>query len=92
MCPWCERRIKTSALQLHHIDYEHCCVYTDLIKIPNPTPKRPNRVNKVPDCEKCYSKNPTAFSNCISRVVPVHNLCNMEIEIKRVALLNNRSI
>lgn len=81
ICPFCNLKLRNFVL--HHTDYQHQCIYTDFIKVPNPTTKRPNRVSKVPNCEMCYKENPNAFSECVRRVVPVHKLCNVKIEEER---------
>ena len=81
VCQWCNKKI--NKVQIHHIDYAHQCVNETYITIPRPTEKRPNRVHKVPNCEKCYKENILAFNECIKKIVPVHSICNMLIENER---------
>ena len=80
ICQWCHKRILKERFLLYHIDYAHQCVNETYIEIPNPTEKRPNKVLKVPDCEKCFNEDILAFNECAKRVAPVHSICNMLIE------------
>nr|WP_162482698.1 hypothetical protein [Clostridioides difficile]VUB78606.1 Hypothetical protein CDSMR_0005 [Clostridioides difficile] len=77
-CSWCGKPSKKFIL--HHVDYDHLCIYTQPIQIPSPTEKRPNRKIKVSDCGTCKLKTPEAFKECSKRVVPVHQYCNKLID------------
>ena len=87
ICPWCGLKLRKGTnlqrFQIHHVDYMHQCVNDIFVEMPSPTEKRPNRIIKIPDCQRCYSEKSVAFAACIERIVPVHKLCNAEIEIKR---------
>lgn len=87
ICPWCGLRLRKGInlqrFDIHHLDYMHQCIHDTFVEIPSPTEKRPNRILKIPDCQQCYSENPDAFTACTKRIVPVHKLCNAEIENKR---------
>lgn len=79
ICPWCGYPLNDNFV-IHHIDYDHECFTGDIITIPHPTPKRPNKVNKVPNCESCKNNNKDKFKECIKKIVPIHKYCNYEIE------------
>ncbi|XKH50475.1 hypothetical protein LG275_12850 [Chryseomicrobium palamuruense] len=78
-CSWCGWSIDNDFV-VHHIDYDHVCEYKVMREYPSPTVKRPKRMVKVPDCESCSMANPNLFSGCMSRLTPVHKLCNFKIE------------
>ena len=77
-CWFCHKEIDGDFV-LNHLIYNYTCNYADIIKVPNPTPKRPTKMRKVPDCEKCFSKSPQTFYTCELRLVPVHEGCHFLI-------------
>ncbi|OZU87207.1 hypothetical protein CIL03_18110 [Virgibacillus indicus] len=77
-CAWCGWNIDNKFVA-HHIDYDHVCEFKVMREYPNPTVKRPKRVVRVPDCERCCIANPNLFSDCMSKLTPVHQLCNFNI-------------
>ncbi|MBE5103420.1 hypothetical protein [Priestia aryabhattai] len=79
ICAWCDKTIDKEKFVLHHIDYDHKCINQNSIKILKPTPKRPNRKIQIPNCEECAKNYPLEFSECMKRVVPVHQICNLII-------------
>ena len=78
-CAWCGGELKDEFI-VHHISYEHECVYTIEKKIDHPTEKRPNRTCKIPNCEICYINSKDKFDECMSKIAPVHKMCNWNIE------------
>ena len=80
ICPWCGKAIKyIDSSVVHHIDYNHECDFNAELKIPAPTEKRPERVIRVPDCERCSRERIGLFDQCISRICLIHKTCNFEI-------------
>lgn len=83
-CAWCGQSFKRiENAQVHHTDYNNFCSYPLTKTIPCPTPKRPNRVRSLPDCEGCYYDNRSGFDECVTRVVLIHGYCNLRIEEAR---------
>lgn len=82
-CSYCGRPIRTERFCLHHLDYDHECLDVETIRIPHPTPKRPDKTYAVPDCEMCMLTCRRDFEECISRLRPVHISCNVKIEESR---------
>lgn len=74
-CACCGRRLIKKP-NIHHIDYDHECVYDKGIRISSPTEKQPKRKLLVPDCRTCFITNRDKFNACMSRVVLVHTYCN----------------
>ncbi len=82
VCRFCGRPVHSNWV-LHHMDYDHECKSADTVRVAHPTPKRPNRTAKVPDCAACRESGDGMFNECASRLVLVHNSCNATIsEIK----------
>jgi hypothetical protein len=86
-CARCRKVL--SNFQLHHIDYDHYCQFSEPIKIHKPTKKRLNRHILVPDCASCIVKRPELFYECAKRVVPVHSYCNKLINDKMETYIKN---
>ena len=79
-CSWCGKVFDDRPIVIHHMDYDNqCCDSSGLIEIPKPTPKRPNRTVRVPNCENCYNSNRDMFLKCTNRLTVVHSVCNMII-------------
>ena len=76
ICAWCNTKLHKFVL--HHIDYEHECKDKHCLKI-----KLGNKNHFIPDCEKCYNDDILEFNECAKRVVPVHAMCNLDIEKSR---------
>ena len=80
ICRWCGKRIYPGQkMNIHHMDYDHCCSYPGRVEIPTPTEKRQGRAFKGPDCQQCHASTPDAFNGCMSRLALVHSRCNAEI-------------
>ena len=79
ICPWCNKSLNNRHILIHHIDYDNECYKEDCIEIPRPTEKKPNRMVRVPDCEKCFYENKAKFETCMNKITVVHSVCNMII-------------
>ena len=66
---------KKTPLHVHHIDYDHICIFGKTISICSET-----RVSHLPDCGCCQMEQPDAFKKCVARLVAVHPICNKKIE------------
>lgn len=89
-CSWCNRSIRSEFI-LHHVDYDHQCMYGIETVISRPTEKRPNKKVIVPDCETCNKIRPEYFNECVNRLVPVHGKCNAVIEeYRKVGVIQNK--
>ena len=79
-CAWCGRPFASpGSVQLHHVDYDHACKFKRTVELATPTPKRPDRKFKGPDCRRCRQERPSYFESCVSRLVLTHKLCNRDI-------------
>jgi hypothetical protein len=87
-CAWCLRLLRGQSV-LHHVDYDHHCHLGLEVRLPRPTPLRPERSVKVPDCQRCHAEHPDWFDACARRLVAVHNRCNAAIERARVTALGD---
>ncbi|OMF51000.1 hypothetical protein [Paenibacillus peoriae] len=85
-CSWCNKSYPLHGFQIHHTDYDHECNYGKLIKVPNPTEKRPDRTSEVADCESCHTNRIDLFKECVNRLTTVHISCKRTIEIVREKL------
>ena len=81
-CQYCHRQLNEDTFHLHHMTYMHTCRTPDTIEVSHPTEKRPNRTRKHPDCQSCMQQHPDEFSECMSLIVPVCNVCNTIISYK----------
>ena len=77
-CAWCGEKILYGA-GIHHTTYDHFCSFAGTITVRMQTVQRHARKRIVPDCERCRSDNHARFDACISKLVIVHQLCNIEI-------------
>lgn len=76
LCKYCKKKILTNHC-IHHIDYDHVCKSADTISA-----KTHRGFSQVPDCQNCHSITPSAFNDCVKRLVLVHKACNHHIAIK----------
>lgn len=82
VCQYCNFEIKKT-MQVHHVSYDNVCAYPEIIVQPNPTAKRPNRTDKVPNCQRCFLEHPEQFEKCMSLLRPIHTGCNVRIDEKQ---------
>jgi hypothetical protein len=80
LCTHCKQPLH-GKFQIHHIDYDHHCSFGVTKKIAAPTPKRPNRVRSIPDCQACSLQRKELFDECMSRLTVVHAGCNAKISL-----------
>lgn len=74
ICQYCGLPIKDEVI-VHHKIYNKECWTDTYIRVSSPTPNRPYKTRKVPDCEHCAQ-----FHACIDDAVfPVHRGCNYRI-------------
>lgn len=74
ICQYCGLPIKDEFV-IQHKTYDKECTTDTTIEISHPTPKRPNKIRHVPDCENCYK-----FHECVDDALyPVHKGCNFLI-------------
>lgn len=75
ICQFCFKPLQ-GTFTIHHANYDNFCEKPrEIIELPNPTLKRPNRKIKVPNCEGCPK-----LPNCIKDLYPVHSMCNAIID------------
>lgn len=83
---------------VHHLTYEHSCVYPELVTIQVQRIRRGVEgiyPMKVTDCERCSRETPEAFAACMSRVVPLCSGCHFKehladiIEAKKAKAAGN---
>lgn len=77
-CAWCGQKIAEGG-EIHHTAYDHDCSFAGTIVVRQQTVQRHSRKREVPDCERCRASDEVRFDACMSRLVLVHKLCNMEI-------------
>ncbi|MCX5791874.1 MAG: hypothetical protein NTY45_06585 [Elusimicrobia bacterium] len=83
-CAWCGEMI-LDAGDVHHTTYEHACSFAGTIEIRQQTVQRHAKKRKAPDCESCKAADQARFAACMSKLVLVHPLCNMEISAHQPA-------
>lgn len=80
-CGWCRTAFASPAnVQIHHVDYDHACTFLQVTEISTPTPKRPTRRYRGPDCQTCSNQHRDKFDACMSRLRLTHMMCNAHIE------------
>lgn len=80
LCAICGMPIKAGEkFQVHHCNYDHCCVELTVVKQPSPTAKRPQKIRKTTNCEYCFQEKREQFEKCVSFLVPVHGGCHQRI-------------
>lgn len=64
---------------VHHITYEHSCIYPELIEVGVKQIRRgKEQISKrhVPQCEHCFTMSNYAFLACQERTVPLCSRCH----------------
>lgn len=76
-CAFCYNLLKQYDSVVHHIDYDHLCIYGEdnCISIK----KNNSMIYGVPNCAKCFSEHPEAFVECEKRLSIIHKECNKKI-------------
>jgi len=77
-CAWCGENI-TDGVGVHHTSYDHSCTYDGTIEVRQQTVQRHAKKRMAPDCRSCRGDSQARFDACMSKLVPVHSLCNKEI-------------
>jgi hypothetical protein len=62
------------ALTIHHVSYINRCKTDQVLSIPTPTPKRPNKSVQAPPCGDCE-----LLSKCSALLALVHDGCHVRI-------------
>src|SRR5207253_49836 len=80
-CARCGEEISNAdrTYYVHHLTYEHECVYPELIQIPVARVRRGKPLvyrQKITQCEQCSADNPSAFAACAQRVIPLCRGCH----------------
>ena len=78
VCAWCGQKIAEGG-DIHHTTYAHDCSFAGTIVVRQQTAQRHSRKREVPDCERCRASDEVRFGACMSKLVLVHQLCNIEI-------------
>ena len=66
-CAFSGQQLDTDNSFIFHVDYDCICTNSREIKIPAPTPKRPDKKRTLADCEHCDSPE-----KCFSKLLAVH--------------------
>lgn len=76
-CAFCYNLLKQYDSVVHHIEYDHLCIYGEdnCISIK----KNNSMIYGVPNCTKCFSEHPEAFVECEKRLSIIHKECNKKI-------------
>jgi hypothetical protein len=64
---------------IHHLTYEHSCIYPDLIEIKVKRIRRGKEQTgkkHITKCEHCFVASNTAFLECAKRVIPLCLRCH----------------
>ncbi len=77
ICPVCEKSLIEKKTVIHHIDYFNLCHYGEFFKEKRPTPKRPNRLIRIPKCDICADRQ-----GCLDRVILIHQRCHISLHTR----------
>lgn len=72
-CPVCGCGLE-GGLTIHHVSYINRCRTNEVVTIPSPTAKRPNKTIQAPPCEGCDQ-----LERCSSFLALVHDGCHVKI-------------
>ena len=89
-CNKCGKKLSPNdnSWSVHHLTYEHSCIYPDLIEIGIKQVRRgKERVSKkhVPQCEYCFNISNGAFLECQKRTVPLCSRCHFQVHKTDIA-------
>ncbi len=72
ICPICLKNITKNNGVIHHLDYNHQCIYSETETIASE-----NSEHKIAKCSQCSN-----IQDCIDKVVYLHKSCHMVLHIK----------
>lgn len=72
-CAVCDMPVNMADV-VHHVSYLARCHTDRGISIPNPSEKRPERINLAPPCDGCFRQE-----KCLRLLALVHNRCHLLI-------------
>ena len=72
-CPLCRKPILASESVVHHLDYDHLCIFDDSVIVENEKNGKPI---KVANCANCQE-----ISGCMQRLVLLHKGCHFRVHL-----------
>ncbi len=83
-CPLCRKPILASESVVHHLDYDHLCIFDDSVIVESEKNGKPI---KVANCASCHE-----ISGCVKRLVLLHKGCHFRVHLVEGRAKRNRSL